>query len=180
MNPNTAPTVVADDVVVTMAYTLTVNGEVIDSSEESDPLIFLQGYRNIIPGLEKELYGMNIGDTKKVIVKPEDGYGDEDPEAFMEVPRNEFPKEIPMEEGIELEIRDEDGEILLATIDRVTKDTVRLNFNHPLAGKTLEFDVKILDLRAATEEEVSHGHAHGGDDELDEFEDLDFEEEDEK
>ncbi|GAP11255.1 FKBP-type peptidyl prolyl cis-trans isomerase/Apo-metallochaperone SlyD [Bellilinea caldifistulae] len=177
MNQKAAPTVVADDVVVTMAYTLTVNGEVIDTSEESDPLIFLQGYRNIIPGLERELYGLNIGDSKKVIVKPEDGYGDEDPEAFMEVPRSDFPKEIPLEIGTELEIRDEDDETLLATIDRVTKDSVRLNFNHPLAGKTLEFDVKILDLRAATEEELEHGHAHGGEEE--DFDEFDFEDEEE-
>ncbi|WP_322794578.1 FKBP-type peptidyl-prolyl cis-trans isomerase [Bellilinea sp.] len=178
MNQKAAPTVVADDVVVTMAYTLTVNGEVIDTSEESDPLIFLQGYRNIIPGLERELYGLNVGDSKKVIVKPEDGYGDEDPEAFMEVPRSDFPKEIPLEVGTELEIRDEDDETLLATIDRVTKDSIRLNFNHPLAGKTLEFDVKILDLRAATEEELEHGHAHGGEEE--DFDEFEFEDEEEE
>ena len=176
MDEKTNPAMIADDVVVTMEYTLTVNGEVVDSSDENDPLVFLQGYRNIIPGLERELYGMKVGDSKKVSVKPLDGYGEKDPDAFMDVPRSEFPAEIPLEIGVELDIRDEDNEVMSATIVDVDKDNVRLDFNHPLAGETLDFEVKILDLRSATEEELQHGHAHG-DAEEDEFEDEDFDEE---
>ncbi len=163
MNQNQTPDVIADDVVVTMAYTLSIKDEVIDSSEDSDALVFLQGYRNIIPGLERELYGLKVGDTKKITVSPQDGYGDVDPEAFMDVSRGEFPKEIPLDIGTELEIRDEEDEVMLATVHEVTKDIVRLNFNHPLAGETLQFEIKILELRSATEEELEHGHAHGGD-----------------
>ncbi len=179
MDQNQSPAVVADDVVVTMAYTLSIKDEVIDSSEDSDPLIFLQGYRNIIPGLERELYGLKVGDTKKIIVSPQDGYGDVDPEAFMDVPRSEFPKDIPLDIGTELEIRDEEDEVMLATVHEVTKDIVRLNFNHPLAGETLHFDIKILELRSATEEELEHGHAHGGEDDDFDYDDEEYEYEDE-
>ncbi|MEW6651766.1 MAG: peptidylprolyl isomerase [Chloroflexota bacterium] len=184
MNQNQIPAVVADDVVVTMAYTLSIKNEVIDSSDDSDPLIFLQGYRNIIPGLERELYGLKVGDIRKITVSPQDAYGDVDPEAFMDVARNEFPKDIPLDIGTELEIRDEDDEVMLATVHEVTKDSVRLNFNHPLAGETLHFDIEILELRAATEEEIEHGHAHSDedddfDDEYDEDEDDDDDDEDE-
>lgn len=178
MSTNKNPDYVADDVVVSLEYRLTVEGEMIDSSEESGPIEFLQGRGNIITGLEKELYGLKIGDSKKVTVQPKDGYGDVDPEAFMEVPRGEFPPDIPLEKGVELEMQDEDEEIVMAVIDRVTRDSVRLNFNHPLAGKVLAFDVQVSGLREATEEELAHGHVHG--DEEDEegyiYEDIEEEE----
>ena len=119
---------------------------------------------------------MKVGDKKSITVKPQDGYGDVDPEAFMEVPRAEFPAEIPLEIGTELELRDEDDEVMLATIKEVSKEVIRLDFNHPLAGQTLVFDVEILDLRAADEEELAHGHAHGEEDEFDE-EDEEFDDE---
>ena len=169
------PTIVADDVVVSLQYTLTINGETVDDADENDPLVFLQGYRNIIPGLEKELYGMKIGDTKTVSVKPQDGYGEIDPEAMMDVPRNEFPEDIPMEVGVELEVRDEDGEVMSAVITDVNDNTIRLDFNHPLAGEQLEFNVKVLDLRVPTAEELEHGHVHS--DEEDEDYDEEFDEE---
>lgn len=102
MSENTNPTVVADDVVVSMDYTLTVEGEILDSSEGTDPLEFLQGHQNIVPGLERELYGMKIGDSKKVTVEPQDGYGPVDKDAFLEISRDEFPEDIPLEPGVEL------------------------------------------------------------------------------
>ncbi len=142
MEDKTKPTMVADDVVVSLQYTLTINGETVDNADQDDPLVFLQGYRNIIPGLEKELYGMKVGDSKLVSVKPQDGYGEVDPEAFMDVPRDEFPEDIPLEVGVELEVRDEEGEISSATIADISEDLVRLDFNHPLAGEQLDFDIK--------------------------------------
>jgi len=177
LNENENPTVVADDVVVSMEYTLTVNGELIDSSEETDPLEFLQGHQNIVPGLERELYGMKVGDTKKVTVAPEDAYGSVDKDAFLEISAKEFPEDIPLEVGVELDLRDEDGEILSATIAEIQGDNVILDLNHPLAGETLDFDVKIASLRTATEEELEHGHVHGHDhDDYDEDFDEEFEE----
>ncbi len=162
MTKEEKPTAVADDLVVTIDYVLTVDGEVIDSSEEEGPLDYLHGYDNIIPGLEQALKGMKVGDSKKVVVAPEDGYGEIDDEAFLEVSRDEFPEDVPLNVGIELEITDNDGDMLYATILEVGKETVKMDTNHPLAGKTLNFDVKVVDLRHATEEELDHGHVHSG------------------
>jgi FKBP-type peptidyl-prolyl cis-trans isomerase SlyD len=157
-------TQVADDVVVTIDYTLTVDGEVLDSSEEEGPLEYLQGHQNIIPGLERELAGTKVGESKKVTVAPEDGYGEIDEKAIVDVPLDEFPEDMPLEVGIELEVTDKEENIMLATIVEVGKETVKLDTNHPLAGKTLHFEVSVVDLRAATEEELAHGHAHIQDD----------------
>lgn len=154
------PEIVADDVVVTIEYTLTVDGEVLDSSEENGPLEYLQGYDNIVPGLEEALAGKKVGDSLHVTVEAEDGYGEYDDEAVAHVPRLEIPTEIPLEEGVEIVMEDEDGEYVNAVITWIGADEVKLDFNHPLAGYTLEFDVKIIGLRAATEEELDHGHVH--------------------
>jgi FKBP-type peptidyl-prolyl cis-trans isomerase SlyD len=175
VNENINPTVVVDDVVVTMDYTLTVNGEVIDSSDGNDPLEFLQGHQNIVPGLERELYGLKVGDSKQVTVTPAEGYGEVDLDAFLDISRSEFPDDIPLEIGVELDLRDDDGEVMSATISQVEGDNVQLDLNHPLAGETLEFDVKIVGLRPATEEELEHGHVHGADhDDYDEDFDEEF------
>ncbi len=152
---------VQDGQVVLMEYTLRVDGEILDSSSGHEPLEFLQGAGNIIPGLEDELYGMAVGESKLVIVQPEDGYGVIDAEAFVEVPREQFPSNIPMEEGIEIQVTDENGTPMNARIDSVSDDSVTLDFNHPLAGKELHFDAKIVGLRDATDEENEHGHVHG-------------------
>jgi FKBP-type peptidyl-prolyl cis-trans isomerase SlyD len=160
---------VEDDKIVTLDYTLTVDGEVIDSSEGSEPIQFIQGRGQIIPGLERELYGMEIGDSKNVSVTAQEGYGEEDPEAFADVPRQQFPPQIPLEPGVEIQLRDEEGQVLDARIHSVREESIRLNFNHPLAGKELNFDVTVVDLRHATPEELEHGHVHGED--IDEDED---------
>lgn len=160
MNTPENPTRIADDVVVSLDYTLTVENEVIDTSEGSEPIQFLQGYGNIIPGLERELYGMAAGERKEVVVTAADGYGEIDPDSFSDVPRSEFPPQIPMQVGIELQIKDKSGDILDARIDTVTADTVRLDFNHPLAGKQLNFSVHVVALRNPTPEELEHGHVH--------------------
>lgn len=153
---------VQDGQVVSMEYSLRVDGEMIDSSQGREPLEFLQGAGNIIAGLEDELYGLGIGEAKNVIIAAEDGYGELDPDAFIDVPREQFPAEIPLESGVELQVQDESGRPMMARIDRVDDETVRLDFNHPLAGKELVFDVKIVGLRDATDEEMEHGHVHGG------------------
>ena len=175
METQNKPSKVSDDVVVSIEYTLTVDGEVIDSTEGDEPLQFLQGHQNIIPGLERELNGMTIGQNKTVVVPPEEAYGVVDPDNVIDVPRSEFPEGIPLDLGTELEVKNSDGETLSATISDVSTDSVKLDFNHPLAGKNLTFDVTVVDLRSASEEELAHGHVHYGDDEeeYDEFEEED-------
>lgn len=164
---------IQDGQIVSMDYTLWVDGEVVDSSEGSEPIVFLQGAGNIIPGLESQIYGMQTGQSKEVTIAAEDGYGEVDEDAFAEVPLAEFPEDIPQEEGIELQVRDHDGHIMNARIAEITGETIRLDFNHPLAGKELRFAVKIVDFREATEEELEHGHAHHEHEYDDEFDEED-------
>jgi FKBP-type peptidyl-prolyl cis-trans isomerase SlyD len=157
-------TSIANDLVVSFDYTLYVDGEVVDSSEGAGPLEYLHGHANIIPGLEKEMIGMKVGEEKKVTVAPEEAYGVLDPEAVLEVDREEFPENVPLEPGIELEITDDGGDILYATITEIGEEVVKLDTNHPLAGQTLVFEVKVTGLRQAEEEEIEHGHVHYGHD----------------
>ncbi len=180
MSDQQKPTAVADDVVVSIEYTLTVDGNIVDASEENEPLEYLQGFQNIIPGLERELVGMQVGESREVTVLPKDGYGDTDPNALIEVPRSEFPKDFELKAGVELQLQNQDNEILNAVIVDVTPKMVKLDLNHPLAGKELFFRVTVVGLREPTEEEISHGHVHGADFEDEEFEDEDlFDDEDE-
>jgi FKBP-type peptidyl-prolyl cis-trans isomerase SlyD len=151
---------VEKDLVVTIEYKLTVDDEVIDSSEDEGPLAYLHGYDNILPGLEDELMGMKVGESKMLALAPEDAYGEYDEEAFMDVARDEFTDEVPLEPGVELHLTDVDGDEAYATIVEVGDETVTLDFNHPLAGKQLNFEVKVVDIRAANAEELAHGHPH--------------------
>ena len=153
---------VQDGVVVSIEYTLKIDGEEVDSSKEHGPLQFLAGHGNIVAGLESEMQGMKIGDSKNVVVPPADGYGEYDESAFMDVASNQFPSDMKVEEGLELTVRDEAGQARYARIDKVEGETVRLNFNHPLAGDELHFDVKVVALREPTSEELDHGHVHEG------------------
>lgn len=151
---------VKDGLVVSMEYKLTADGEVLDSSDEAGPLQFLAGYGNIIPGLESEMTGMKIGESKNVTVQPADGYGEFDEEAFTDVPRSEFPADLKLEEGMELYVTDEDGNHQAAYVAEFDDQTVKLDFNHPLAGAVLEFYVKVVALREPTDDELDHGHVH--------------------
>jgi FKBP-type peptidyl-prolyl cis-trans isomerase SlyD len=153
--------VIQDGYVVILAYTLTAEGELVDTSEGGQPIEFIQGTHHIIPGLENELYGMAVGEKKDVVVQPKDGYGEVDPDNFADIPREQFPPQIPLQPGVELELTDQDGELIDARIDTVGSDTVRLDFNHSLAGKELHFSVAVIDLRPASDEEMEHGHVHG-------------------
>ena len=177
LNTPKNPAVVADDVVVSLDYTLTVDAEVVDSSEGSDPIEFLQGHGQIITGLEQALYGMKIGDEKMVVVKPSEGYGEVDEDAFIDVPRSEFPSDIPAQVGVAIQMQDEHGDVLDARIFEVSKDVITLDFNHPLAGKELTFKVTVVELREATEEELAHGHVHSDEFEEDESDEFEFEDE---
>lgn len=165
MAENEKPEAIARDVVVVLDYLLKVDGEVVDSTEDSAPIVFLHGHENILPGLEQAIFGMTIGESRHVSLKARDAYGEIDEEAFVDVPREEMPDDIEIEPGFELTVTDEDGEEVDAVIESVDGDMVRLDLNHPLAGKDLEFDVTVVDLRAAEPEELEHGHAHGEDDE---------------
>lgn len=153
---------VRDGHVVTLGYTLTVDGSVVDTSEGegNSPVQFVQGAEQVVPGLENALYGMAEGDSKDLVIPATEGYGEYDPDAFADVPRNEFPPEIPLEPGVNLHLRDNEGEVYESTVISANKDTVRLTFNHPLAGKELHFSVKVLAVREATPEEIENGQAH--------------------
>ena len=156
--------VVADGLVVSLDYTLRLDdGQVIDASDDDGPLDFLQGAGQIIPGLEEALYGMAVGDEKEVAVVPADGYGEKDPDAFELIPREAFPADLELAMGMGLELQSESGEELVAYVADLRPAEVLLDLNHPLAGETLYFQVKIADLRLATAEELAHGHAHGSD-----------------
>ncbi|AKH16491.1 MULTISPECIES: FKBP-type peptidyl-prolyl cis-trans isomerase [Deinococcus] len=149
---------ITQDKVVELDYTLTVNGEVIDQSEPGEPLVYLQGHSNIIPGLERALEGKAVGDELQVTVQPEDGYGERDEENVEELSREDFEDDI--EVGATYYAQAEDGSVIPFTVMDVSGDTVKVDFNPPLAGMVLNFDVKVLNVRDATPEELDHGHAH--------------------
>lgn len=157
--------VVADDMVVSMAYILRVeDGQLIDQSADDAPLEYIQGAKQIIPGLEKALVGLNVGDEKVVEVKPAEGYGERNPEDIVEIPRTNLPDSLDLSVGSPLKVKDsESGESFSAYIVESDSETITLDFNHPLAGRTLNFHVKITNLRQATEEELAHGHVHNQD-----------------
>jgi len=152
---------IADNKVVSIHYTLkNPAGEVIDSSEGNDPLMYLHGASNIIPGLEKELLGKQTGDKLNVTVQPDEGYGQVHQEMVQEVPRDAFQGVDDIQVGQRFEAESNQGPISVV-VTAVTDDTVTVDGNHPLAGIVLSFDVEVVDVRDASEEEASHGHPHG-------------------
>jgi FKBP-type peptidyl-prolyl cis-trans isomerase SlyD len=154
--------------VVSLNYKLHLgDGVVIDASEEGDPLTYIHGESQIVPGLERELEGLETGAARQVTVAPEDGYGLTDPGAIQRVPLTAFPEGFEPKEGQELVAQGPQGEPLPFTVRGVEKSLegqiVVVDFNHPLAGKTLHFDVVVAGVREATAEELDHGHVHGPD-----------------
>jgi len=137
---------IEDGKTVKIDYTLTVEGEVIDSSEGKAPLEYMQGASQIIPGLEKQLAGLKAGDKKTVTVAAADAYGEVNPAMFQEIPLTAFPPEVTPEEGMLIPLQGQDGRPLPAIVSEVKADTVVLNFNHPLAGKDLTFDVQVVEV----------------------------------
>ena len=129
---------------VTFDYTLTVDGKVVDSSVGHKPLQYKHGEGKIIPGLSKQLEGLRQGDEKDVTVAPEEAYGQRNSKAFQEVPKSRMPQNIDLKTGTQLQATSQDGRALLVTVSEVKKDSVILDFNHPLAGKELRFHVKVV------------------------------------
>ncbi|MBX3065830.1 MAG: peptidylprolyl isomerase [Anaerolineae bacterium] len=173
--------VVKDGMVVSIAYTLRLaNGELVDASPEDDPLEYLHGADNIVPGLEHELDGLKVGDKKEVEVAPADGYGEYDPEYVEVVDRADLPKDLMLTLGMTIAVTDEEGFLEEAIVREISKDQVKLDFNHPLAGQKLHFSVEVVGIREADEEELDHGHPHSllMDEDEDEFYDEDLDEDD--
>lgn len=147
--------------VATIDYTLTdKSSTVIDSSDGGEPLSYIHGIGNIIPGLEAALAGKNPGDTLKVSIPPADAYGERDPSLTQTVSRDRFESAEDIRVGMQFQAESEAGPMVVTVVD-ITDENVVVDGNHPLAGMTLNFDVKVLDVRDATEEELNHGHVHG-------------------
>ena len=153
---------IVDGAVVTMHYKLTLDdGQVIDSSEGQDPLPYLHGANNIVPGLEAAMTGKAAGESFEICVAPEEGYGPRIDEAVQTVPRDRFPADAELQAGLQFQATDPDGNPLMGTITQVEGDDVTVDFNHPLAGQTLNFSIQVVEVREATEEEKQRGHVHG-------------------
>jgi FKBP-type peptidyl-prolyl cis-trans isomerase SlyD len=150
--------IVADGLLVGLDYTLRLDDqEVIDTSTGRGPLEFVQGQGRIVSGLEQALYGMSIGDEKDVVVAPAEGYGERDPDALQAVSRDIFPPDVTLEPEIAFRMHDDQGRMFVAYVADVQPEDILLDFNHPLAGETLYFHVKISALRAATAEDLGPG-----------------------
>ncbi len=147
---------------VSIDYTLTNDaGEVIDSSAGGEPLVYLQGAGNIIVGLEKALVGKQVGDELNVIVEPEEAYGEYSAELISNLNRAMFEGVDELEVGMQFHASGPDGSMQIVTIRDLEGDQVTVDGNHPLAGQRLNFQVKIIEIRDASEEELAHGHVHG-------------------
>ncbi|MDH3353830.1 MAG: peptidylprolyl isomerase [Chromatiales bacterium] len=152
---------IKENSVVSIDYTLTNDqGEVIDSSEGQEPLAYLHGFSNIIPGLENALIGKKTGDSCKVTVQPADGYGEYNPELTQVVPSSAFEGVDNVEPGMQFHAQGPEGQVEMITVTEVNGDDITISGNHPLAGQVLNFDVTIKEVREATEEELAHGHVH--------------------
>jgi FKBP-type peptidyl-prolyl cis-trans isomerase SlyD len=152
---------VAPDHIVSIQYVLTDDkGEELDSNQGGEPLGYLHGHSQIVPGLEQALEGKPVGHSAKITVTPEAGYGPHDPERVIKVGRDRF--DFEPETGQVLEASMPKGGSVPFMVVAVDKEQVTLDGNHPLAGKTLHFDIKVLGVRPATAEELEHGHAHDG------------------
>ena len=152
---------ITKDKVVSMDYTLQDDdGNVLDSSEGREALSFVFGNGMIIPGLEKAIEGKSKGDSLKVSVEPAEAYGEYNEEATVSVNKDSFQGDAELQVGMQVQARDPNGDIQHLTITELDGDNVTLDANHPLAGKTLHFDVTIADVREASDEELEHGHAH--------------------
>ena len=154
---------ISDKKVVTLDYTLTDDAnQVIDQSQDGT-FAYLHGAHNIIPGLEKALVDKKVGDNIQVSIAPEEGYGVRDEGMIQEVPINLFEAADQVQVGQQFHAQSPDGHDIVVTVTKVENDNVTIDGNHPLAGVQLNFDVTVVDIRDASEEEVEHGHAHHGD-----------------
>lgn len=152
---------IVDGSVALFHYTLKNDaGEVLDTSSGKDPMAYLHGAGNIVPGLEKRLQGCAAGDRFDVRIPPVDAYGERSQE-LQEVPREAFPQGVDLHKGMMFQAQTQDGDVVPLWIHAVETEVVVVDPNHPLAGVALNFSVEVLEVRAATEEELHHGHVHG-------------------
>ncbi len=148
--------------VVSIDYKLTNDkNETVDSSEGREPLAYLHGNGNLIPGLEKALDGKVSGDKLTVSIPPEEGYGLRDDSKRIDIPREVFKGVDEVKPGMQFQARNKEGAVELLTVVAVEGDKITIDANHPLAGETLNFDVTVKEIREATAEELAHGHVHG-------------------
>jgi FKBP-type peptidyl-prolyl cis-trans isomerase SlyD len=154
---------IAPDQVVSIHYTLKNDaGEVIDASQDGAPLAYLHGHGNLIPGLERELAGKSAGDKLQVRIVPADAYGEHDPALVQRMPRRALKGIADLRVGMRLQAQSPQGPRAV-TVTQLAGDMVTLDGNHPLAGQALNFEVEVAAVRAASAEELSHGHVHGAD-----------------
>ena len=152
---------VSAGMIVAFDYVLTGDdGAVIDSSENRGPLVYLHGSGGIVPGLESELTGKKVGDQLKTAIPPESGYGPRDPALLQDVPRSQFGNIPDIAKGTQLRTRTPQGDRIVV-VHEVTDEMVTIDMNHPMAGRTLHFDVTVVAVRPATDEEMKHNHSHG-------------------
>ncbi|NDV63589.1 peptidylprolyl isomerase [Puniceicoccales bacterium CK1056] len=155
---------ISSNSVVSMHYTLTdPAGEVLDSSQGKDPLAYLHGHGNIIPGLEKQLEGKVVGDKLIAEVPAAEAYGEPNDDLVVEASRDQFPGDVDLQPGMRFQAQTPQGP-RIAQIKAVDGDKVTVDTNHPLAGVDLKFDVEIIEVREASKEEIDHGHVHTGKD----------------
>jgi FKBP-type peptidyl-prolyl cis-trans isomerase SlyD len=152
---------IAQDTVVSIHYTLTDDaGETVDSSAGGDPLFYLHGNGNLVPGLENALEGKQAGDKIQVTVAPAQGYGEYDKQLVQRVPRRAFKGVADVKAGMQFQVNSDQGPRSV-TVTNVAGDMVTVDGNHPLAGKNLNFAVEVMEVRQPSEEELAHGHVHG-------------------
>ncbi len=148
--------------VVTINYTLKdEKGEVLDSTENKNPFSYLSGNSQILPKLEDKINSMLIGSKDNIKLEPAEAYGDYKDEAVQKVNKSNFPNDAKLEEGMSFMANTPEGKQMPFVIKNVEGEDVTIDFNHPLAGRSLEFDVELVDVRDATTEELQHGHVHG-------------------
>ena len=154
---------IKDDLVVKIHYKLSDDeGNTLDSSHGEEPLSYIHGYENLVPGLEKALDNKSVGESVSVSVKPAEGYGEFSSELVQEMDREAFKDVEPLEVGMEFHAQGEDGNLQHIEVKAIENDKVTIDGNHPFAGMNLNFEVEILEIREATKEEIDHGHVHDG------------------
>jgi FKBP-type peptidyl-prolyl cis-trans isomerase SlyD len=159
--PQNMSDTISKDMVASVHYIGTLSsGDEFDNSRDRDPLEFLVGHGNMIPGFEDEMMGAEVGEKRTFTLEAERGYGERDESGVQEMPRDAFPDEMPIEVGLQLVGETEQGPLPFK-ITAFSDTTVTIDFNHELAGEALTFNVEVMGLRAASEEEIAHGHAHG-------------------
>lgn len=146
--------------VISFSYTLHGSDDaIIEKTEPGHPMEYIHGNNNIIPGLEKAMEGMEVGEEKKVNVVANEAYGEYDKNLLFNIPKDNFPNDVEIKEGMQFQTDTEEG-LMIVTVKEIQGDTVIVDANHPMAGENLTFDIKIDGIRDATQQELSHGHVH--------------------